>query len=237
MDFILDDSYESAIVIQEMLIAMKQEERPKESIETVRSNSSSEKTDEESTADDRKQFCCQADGQVYQGEVFDGYPHGQGVLTTNTGTQYNGQFFAGRCHGRMTITFKNGTVVTGTCFKGSYHGEMRFLFPCGVSISANFTAGQLNGTLQRFNSHGAPMLKPITYPVDIFCHEDSCMSCKQKQKKEPSVTNFHEIKEIEPRFETHRMSVLALKKSAGKTPTPETTKIRRAIQLISGKVK
>jgi len=234
-DFVFDESYSSAAV-DELLSAIQRDQKLKELVQAI-DNSSPERTDEDSTCDEKKQFRCEAEGQVYQGEVFDGYPHGQGVLTTKYGTEYRGQFFAGRCHGRITITFKNGTTVTGTCFKGNYHGEMTFLFPCGVSICANFNAGELNSNLRRFNSHGTPILKPISYPVDIFDHDANCARCTQTRKKKPFFLDFHEIKEIEPRFEARRMSVLAVEKSVGKKPIPETTKVSRTIKLLTGRIK
>ena len=50
----------------------------------------------------------------YVGELKDGLPHGQGVITYNNGDKYVGEFKDGELDGQGTYTFEDGKVLKGT---------------------------------------------------------------------------------------------------------------------------
>jgi hypothetical protein len=198
-------------LVEEILAKMYQEKGLKEL-----ANAACDETEEEPTTN---LLYSKADGQIYEGELFDECPHGYGSLTMPNGTKYIGQFFAGRCHGKITIKFTNGTIVSGTCFDGSYHGEMTFMYPCGTWIRATFSSGKLEMNLN-------------ARPLNIFHHEYSCKKCNCEEGKNRSSSDFQEIEQIRSTFETRRMSLLKPKITQNKRSVKKTRIHRDAKYLI-----
>lgn len=63
-----------------------------------------------------------SDGSVYEGELKNGLPHGNGVLRMPRQT-YTGGFAQGKYHGEGSIQCKNGDVITGTYDYGKKNGR------------------------------------------------------------------------------------------------------------------
>ena len=62
------------------------------------------------------------EGDVYEGELYDGLPAGDGTLTRSNGDMYQGQFKTGVPNGKGLLTWSNGDVYLGQV-DYSPHGE------------------------------------------------------------------------------------------------------------------
>ena len=49
----------------------------------------------------------------YVGEIFNGVPHGRGILTTRSGQEYDGEWKNGKEDGKGTFTYPNGDKFEG----------------------------------------------------------------------------------------------------------------------------
>lgn len=61
-----------------------------------------------------------ADGSLYQGNFYEGKPHGQGTFFYNNNDQFSGSFQNGRPHGRGKLYKAGGRVVNGLWIAGEY---------------------------------------------------------------------------------------------------------------------
>ena len=68
---------------------------------------------------------------VYKGDVENGFPNGQGTLTSPDGIKYIGEFKDGKPHGQGTYTFTSGSKYTGELKDGLWIGQGTFTFPNG----------------------------------------------------------------------------------------------------------
>jgi len=59
-------------------------------------------------------------GDVYEGDLIDGVPHGKGTLTFSYGDVYEGDFVDGKFHGKGTLTLPDGTVYSGDFVEGRH---------------------------------------------------------------------------------------------------------------------
>lgn len=59
-----------------------------------------------------------SDGSVYEGELKNGEPHGQGTFTWADGDKYVGEFMDDLPRGQGTYTCANGEVLTGKWANG-----------------------------------------------------------------------------------------------------------------------
>ena len=90
----------------------------------------------------------------YFGEVQDGKPHGQGVMTETDGTKYEGNFKDGERDGKGILTYQNGTKYEGN-FKGDLQcGQGVMTYPWGGSESGEYRYGSLNGKGVRKYANG-----------------------------------------------------------------------------------
>ena len=82
---------------------------------------------------------------VYQGELMQGEPDGQGVESLPNGDQYEGEFAAGRRHGFGRLKTQRGDMYEGEWFEGKPHGE-------GVCVYAD--GSRYHGILANAVCHG-----------------------------------------------------------------------------------
>ena len=59
----------------------------------------------------------------YQGEIYEGKPHGRGIRTWANGNRYEGDFDQGKRHGRGVFTWSNGDRYEGDFNKDWRHGK------------------------------------------------------------------------------------------------------------------
>ncbi|MBR3919839.1 MAG: hypothetical protein IKJ59_14105 [Clostridia bacterium] len=67
-------------------------------------------------SDNKSELITFANGDVYEGELVDGKPHGQGTLTYANGDIYEGQWKNGKREGDGTLTWSS----TGVYYKGNF---------------------------------------------------------------------------------------------------------------------
>lgn len=85
-----------------------------------------------------------SDGSVYEGELKNGLPHGNGVLRMPRQT-YTGGFAEGKYHGRGSIQCKNGDVITGTYDYGKKNGHFTRTTSRGQKYVSNWLDGNQVG--------------------------------------------------------------------------------------------
>jgi hypothetical protein len=88
-----------------------------------------------------------ANGESYKGEVTNGQPHGQGVLTAADGNrEWKGTFVNGRLEGKASFVNKSsGYTFTGEFKDGKIFGQGAETFPSGEKFSGWFEDGKRNG--------------------------------------------------------------------------------------------
>jgi hypothetical protein len=72
-----------------------------------------------------------SNGDVYEGEFFNGTRHGQGTLTFANGSEYVGCWECNYMHGDGTRRFPNGDMYVGQYYDGQRQGQGRFYFANG----------------------------------------------------------------------------------------------------------
>lgn len=92
------------------------------------------------------------DGSTYSGEVFNGKPHGQGVLHWKNGDRYEGEFVNGLQHGQGTLSSHDGNLYFGGWDEGKVHGR-GVLKPLSTLNNATSETRQ---TLRLSNMHDQP---------------------------------------------------------------------------------
>lgn len=73
------------------------------------------------------------DGSYYEGEMKDGFRHGQGVYVWDDGDKYVGQFVKGVRQGKGTYYWKNGSKYDGEWQNGKKHGNGIIYYQDGTS--------------------------------------------------------------------------------------------------------
>ena len=69
----------------------------------------------------------------YEGETFNGKPHGKGKCTyMDNGLVYEGDFINGKPHGKGKITFSNGDVYIGDFLESKFHGKGKMIYADGT---------------------------------------------------------------------------------------------------------
>ncbi|KAL0229061.1 hypothetical protein GEMRC1_013681 [Eukaryota sp. GEM-RC1] len=79
-------------------------------------------------------------GSQYSGEILNGLPYGEGILTFISGTTVSGTFFKGQSTSATTITFPNESVFTGDTLNSLPHGHGSYL-----GYSGSFHQGKRHG--------------------------------------------------------------------------------------------
>ena len=79
---------------------------------------------------------------VYVGEVQNGIPHGQGVLTDPKGVKYEGEFKDGKPHGKGSITFLDGSKLIMEFKNGDPHGKISGTGPKGQGFIGKLKDGE-----------------------------------------------------------------------------------------------
>ena len=74
-------------------------------------------------ATDRKEKVFSPAGLVYEGELRERIPHGEGSITYLGGSVYVGEFRDGMPHGEGALTFPDGSIKEGEWRYGQMHGE------------------------------------------------------------------------------------------------------------------
>lgn len=97
------------------------------------------------------------DGEIYEGEMLDGWRHGMGVCMYPNGFMYQGQWKRGREHGRgKLMTADRRTIYEGEWLDGKMHGKGKYNFKSGACYEGdwkeNLRHGQ--GTYQLPDSAG-----------------------------------------------------------------------------------
>jgi hypothetical protein len=64
-----------------------------------------------------------ANGNIYEGGLNDGKPHGQGKLIYVNGDIYEGALNNDKLHGQGKITYANGDIYEGALNNGKLHGQ------------------------------------------------------------------------------------------------------------------
>ena len=81
----------------------------------------------------------------YEGEVWDGKRHGQGIMTGPDGHRYEGEWRNDRRHGRGTYTWPNGTRYEGKWRSGRHHGQGSKEWPDGDRYKGGWRVGKRHG--------------------------------------------------------------------------------------------
>lgn len=82
---------------------------------------------------------------IYEGEVKDGRPHGQGTETYPSGAKYQGNFNNGLRHGQGTYAWAEGDQHVGEYKDGNANGQGTLTLPDGTKYDGEFKDGAPNG--------------------------------------------------------------------------------------------
>ena len=81
----------------------------------------------------------------YQGEIYEGKPHGRGIRTWSNGNRYEGDFDQGKRHGRGVFTWSNGDRYEGDFNKDWRHGKGVYTEANGNRYEGDFDQGWHHG--------------------------------------------------------------------------------------------
>ncbi|KAL9184895.1 hypothetical protein ACHAXT_002672 [Thalassiosira profunda] len=81
-------------------------------------------------------------GCVYDGEVKDGMPHGKGIFKFTNGDVFDGQWVNGKRNGRGIYTWKDGAAYDGEYQDDQKHGKGVFYYPGGDRYCGRWENGQ-----------------------------------------------------------------------------------------------
>lgn len=95
-----------------------------------------------------------ADKTVYEGELTNFTPHGEGTMTYPDGMVYQGIFRDGNFHGRGKLTFADGETYEGDFEEGMYSGFGTLVYSKGGSYVGNFKDDLFHGKGIRTYSSG-----------------------------------------------------------------------------------
>lgn len=92
-----------------------------------------------------------SDGRVYEGELKDGAPHGQGKMTWPNGSFYNGSWRNGQIdgHGEYHST-NDGTIYVGEFEENARYGKGKYTWPDGSYYNGDFVRGNFEGNGERY---------------------------------------------------------------------------------------
>jgi hypothetical protein len=92
-------------------------------------------------------------GDVYEGEISFGEPHGKGKFVWADGSVYEGQFVNGLREGWGTQILDDGSSYEGNWKKGYMEGFGHYTFSCGHNYSGTFSMDEMHGmgTLEKSN--------------------------------------------------------------------------------------
>eukprot|EP00347_Sterkiella_histriomuscorum_P002629 403367406 len=85
------------------------------------------------------------DGGWYEGQWFNGWRHGFGILTSEDKTTYTGEWFEDEKHGKGTETFVEGDECTAEYVNGSRQGKGVFNFKGRGIYKGEFVDDQIQG--------------------------------------------------------------------------------------------
>lgn len=76
-------------------------------------------------------------GGMYEGEIVDNLPHGQGTYTRTDGFKYIGEWKHGEMHGSGVLTFSDGAEYVGELKNDALHGTGKITL-----FNGSFFAGE-----------------------------------------------------------------------------------------------
>jgi len=77
-------------------------------------------------------------GDVYEGQIINGMPHGMGIYTSASGDRYTGQFKFGKADGQGKMEFTNGDSYSGEFREDTMHGKGKYLYANGDRYMGDF---------------------------------------------------------------------------------------------------
>ena len=84
-------------------------------------------------------------GDVYEGEYFEGVRQGRGRYTWTNGNVYVGEYHGGVKSGQGTLVYKNGAVYSGQWAEDRRHGEGKYKYPNGDVYVGAWAKGVKHG--------------------------------------------------------------------------------------------
>ena len=81
----------------------------------------------------------------YEGEIKNGLPNGQGILTRSNGEKYEGEFKDGKSDGQGTTTYPNGEKYVGELKDGKRNGQGTFTLGEGAIYVGGFKDNKFYG--------------------------------------------------------------------------------------------
>lgn len=91
---------------------------------------------------------------VYEGDIVDGEPNGQGKMTWDDGTVYVGGFKDGYFDGQGTMTWSDGEKYVGGFKNGKRNGQGTYTFADGDKYVGGFKDGKFEGQGTYFYADG-----------------------------------------------------------------------------------
>lgn len=70
-------------------------------------------------------------GDLYEGQIINGMPHGMGFYTSANGDKYTGQFKYGKADGQGKMVFANGDTFSGEFRGDAMNGKGKYLYANG----------------------------------------------------------------------------------------------------------
>eukprot|EP00041_Stephanoeca_diplocostata_P005849 m.69610 g.69610 ORF g.69610 m.69610 type:complete len:234 (+) comp16035_c0_seq1:150-851(+) len=106
-----------------------------------------------------------ANGQVYEGEFFDGLRSGWGRMTYNDGSIYEGEWLEGKRYGTGLLVEANGNRYEGEWSDDAKHGDGRYYhLTKGQLFTGTWVAGTAKcGEMEDLERQHAP--NPTVYPL------------------------------------------------------------------------
>ncbi len=87
-----------------------------------------------------------ATGEIYEGDLMHGMPHGTGVCVYRNGLMYDGQWVAGRESGQGIISDPDDVVVyQGEVLDGTPHGAGAYFYASGDRYTGHWKDGLFHG--------------------------------------------------------------------------------------------
>ncbi len=93
-------------------------------------------------------------GDIYEGEILNDLPHGQGTYIWSNGDVYKGCFVEGCITGVGKRIWSDGNTYEGSFLNGTEHGKGKISFLNGTIYEGNFFNGQLKGFGNRIYRDG-----------------------------------------------------------------------------------
>ncbi|KAL7537129.1 hypothetical protein ACHAXR_007607, partial [Thalassiosira sp. AJA248-18] len=111
-------------------------------------------------------------GTVYKGDFRNGKPHGNGEMKHENGDVYEGKFKNGMLHGNGTYT-----GVSGAVYKGQYKDDKRH----GNGTIKYRTGNEYKGDWVKGKKHGTGTFKEVNsdWPIQVIYNHGKQMSTKR----------------------------------------------------------